>query len=693
MSGHMSSEHSRSNSRSSRTPRTSQGESTPRHSFGRTFSNPNVFADEYALEPIDSDHIERPHSPSSIISSATLRENTQSKTVSTATTENENPFGDDARVSLDEPHRSSLPQKGYGFANNHNPTSSLSSTPSLIQRNQSVSSRFSIPRALSPYTGATGPSHPYGMYPQVGVSRSPSVGSISTIRPVERPLEDSTGPQHPYAMYSQNVVEDGMDDEIIPVGFPGHNQPYQPSAGRPADDVGDIIGPDGHAEPLPPYSRYPAGVIPKPPTPEIMADLNTAPEEQRLNNESPRPPPISETSSRALVPEQSAEENNEGNREERAVATTGIMAFEEKLKRKGKKTACCGLPVWTLVLIGTVMLIGGCIGGVIGGVLGTKKAAEASKADEEEAQKSRTPPIVTVTSAPQMDASLIPTPTNLKTIPTGHYMVPAGYQNGSGLCVDESNYGKAWKCMQAPGELDVYVGETKGHHSIVFDYGAPTTTFTYGAQAPYWPAEPTQALRMAIDTTDADLGPALFFLAPFDKLVIVPEDTFSSSLSRRSYVDDGWSQADAYKSATQSVEVGDKPWFCWWNNTMMEFFMYVNQSTSYSVGSTASVNSDMASGTAGVHVDKRVDSSVDDYPRRIKIEERRDDPTRLSPYCQQMQIRKNGGLALLSGQIINIEENEPTPTTTSTGYVGGSPQTYTAQASYASPCYCVSLTD
>ncbi|KAJ5561337.1 hypothetical protein N7535_004196 [Penicillium sp. DV-2018c] len=692
MSGHMSSEHSRSNSRSSQTPRTSQGDSTPRHSFGRTFSNPNVFADEYALEPIDSDRIERPHSPSSIASCATLRENTQSKTASAAATENENPFGDDARVSLDEPHRSSLPQKGYGFANNHNPTSSLSSNSSMIQRNQSVSSRFSIPRALSPYTGATGPSHPYGMYPQVGVSRSPSVGSISTIRPVERPIEDSTGPQHPYAMYSQNVVEEGMDDDIIPVGFPGHNQPYQPPAGRPADDVGDIIGPDGHAEPLPPYSRYPTGVIPKPPTPEIMADLNTSPEERRLNNESPRAPPISETSSRALVPEQSAEENNEGNREE-PVATTGIMAFEEKLKRRGKKTACCGLPVWTFVLIGTVMLIGACIGGVIGGVLGTKKAAEASNQDEEEAQKSRAPPIVTVTATPQMDASLIPTPTNIKPIPSGHYMVPAGYQNGSGLCVDESNYGKAWKCMQAPGEFEVFVGETKGHHSIVFDYGAPTATFTYGAQAPYWPAEPTQALRMAIDTTDVGLGPALFFLAPFDKLVIVPEDTFSSSLSRRSWADDGWAQADAYKSLKQTVEVGDKPWFCWWNNTMMEFFMYVNQSTSYSLGSTAAVNSDMASSTAGAKVDKRVDSSIEDIPRRIKIEERRDDPSRESPYCQQMQIRKNGGLALLSGQVINIEENAPTPTTTSTNYPGGTAQTYTAQAYYASPCYCVSLTD
>ncbi|KAI3145257.1 hypothetical protein CBS147326_207 [Penicillium roqueforti] len=694
MSGHISSEHSRSISQSSQTPQLSS-DSTPRRSFGRTStSNPNVFADEYSLETIDSDRIERPHSPSSIASSSTLRENTQPRAVSTGPTENDNPFADDARVSFDEPHRSSLPQKGYAFANNRNSTSSLNSTPSMIQRNQSVSSRFSIPRALSPYTGATGPSHPYGMYPQVGVSRSPSVGSTSTIRPIERPLEGSTGPQHPYAMYSQNVVEEGMDDDIIPVGFPGHNPPYQPPAGRQADDVGDIIGPDGHTEPLPPYSRYPTGVIPKPPGPETVVDLDPPPEEHRLNNESSRAAPISETSSRALVLEHSGDGNDNGHGEERVAATTGIMAFEEKLKRKGKQTACCGLPVWTLVLIATVMLIGGCIGGVIGGVLGTKKAAEAAKQEHQEAQQSSPLPIITVTATPQMDASMISTPTGLKGVPTGYYTVPSGYQNGSGLCVDESNYGKAWKCMQSPSTIDIFIGESNGHHSIVFDDGVPTPTFTYGAQAPYWSSSPTQALSMAIDTTDIGMGPALFFLAPFDKLVIVPDDTFSNSISKRTFVEDGWANANAYKNLKQTAEIGDKPWFCWWNNTMMEFFLYVNQSTSSSLSTTASINSNMAASTAGSTADAKRDSSATyAYPRRIKMEERRDDPSRESPYCQQMQVRNDGGLALLSGSIINIKENEPTPTTTYTNYKGGTAQTYTAQASYASPCYCVSLTD
>src|SRR5690348_3712501 len=100
MSGHISSDHSRSASRSSQTPRLSQGqafEPTPRHSFGRTsrVSNPNVFSDEYSLEPIDADQIERAPSPASIASSTTLRSfHHPQKTTSQATTENDNPFGD-----------------------------------------------------------------------------------------------------------------------------------------------------------------------------------------------------------------------------------------------------------------------------------------------------------------------------------------------------------------------------------------------------------------------------------------------------------------------------------------------------------------------------------------------------------------------------------------------------------------------
>ena len=114
----------------------------------------------------------------------------------------------------------------------------------------------------------TGPSHPYGMYPQHTMDRSSSIATASTGRQ-DRPMSLQR-PAHPYAMYSQS----GLDDETpiqamqaiqptvppvqtaLPVGFPGLNNGYHRVLG-PDGEEQDIIGPDGHTEQLPPYSRYP----------------------------------------------------------------------------------------------------------------------------------------------------------------------------------------------------------------------------------------------------------------------------------------------------------------------------------------------------------------------------------------------------------------------------------------------------
>jgi hypothetical protein len=673
----------------------------PRHSLGRTsrLSNPNVFSDEFSLESIEADRHERAPSPASITSSTTLRSNNHPPKAVGAAAETENPFADEARLSFDEPHRSSLPQKGMGgFSNNRNSFTSAHNAP-FVQRNQSISSRLSMPRAMSPYTGATGPSHPYGMYPQVGVSRSPSVGSTSTIRPQERPLGEMNGPQHPYAMYSQNVVEEGIDDDMIPVGFPGHNPPYQPPADRRDDELGDIIGPDGHAEPLPPYSRYPTGVVPKPPGAEATADVNSL-DDQHLHSIS-REAPISETSTRALMPDPTGSVNGTGGenvnnerREGTRAPLTGIMAFEEKLKQKGKRTACCGLPVWTIVLIVTVLSIGGSIGGVIGGVLGTKRAAEAERAAQQ--KQSQGPHIVTVTQTPQRDYStMTSTPTNLMAVPTGHYLIPATMRNCSRMCVEgSSDMAKAWSCMNKPNDFEVYVEGDNHEHSIIFVDDGPTSTFTYGAQPPYLPT-PTQSLAMAMDTSDPGLGPALFFYSFFNKLIILPDDTFtSSSVSKRSYVDGDSSIIESFLDRKQTAQPGEKPWFCWWNGTMLEFFLYVNQTTTdTSSGSTATTDSSMAASTATGSSSTKRSADAADYPRKIKIEERRDYSGATPPYCQQMQVMDNGQVVPLANQIIDVKEREPTATTTYTNTNVGAQQTYTAQAAYASPCYCVSLTD
>ncbi|KAL4896957.1 hypothetical protein BDV59DRAFT_169431 [Aspergillus ambiguus] len=704
MPGRLSSDHSRSLSRASQSNRPSCDSDSmhPYSNSGRS-SNPNVFSDEYSLDPIDSEQSTlTPRSPSvsSAASSHTLRSSIpqqQQKPYSSIPTEpevTENPFGDEARVSLDDdtPHRSSLPQKGADLSN-RNSIASTTTTPSITQRSQSTSSRFSMPpRALSPYTGATGPSHPYAMYPQVGVSRSPSITTTSTVRPADRPLGDTNAPQHPYAMYPQNVVpeeglDNGLDNPVIPLGFPGHAQAYQRPANRADDDVGDLVGPDGHTEQLPPYSRYPDGAAPKIEGAFDSVNNVDPPPEGTTDRNGLAGPPVSELSSRTVVPEtQPAMAANAPADEPPA---TGIMAFEEKLKTKGKKKACCGLPVWTLVLVGVVILVAACIGGVIGGVLGAKKAANDEKG------KQKGPNIVTVTASPRMDATPITsTPLNLMPAPTGEWVIPADPKNSSKFCIsDYEDYRSSWSCM-TQGKIPIEITGSDEHRNITFgsDTSFTSSSLSYGAQAPLLP-NPTQALSLMLDSSDLSLGPALTFFSLFDKLVVVPQDTFPSEVSTKRSV----SESDVLLHAFQRKEtahIGDKPWFCWWNNTVMEFFLYLNQTTKeaqYSNTITSTVTRIEPTPSSESSVDKR-DQSLENYPRRIKIEEKRDYADAQPPYCQQMQVMDDGTIQTVSPATIEIKEREPTPTTTVKGD-GGATQTYTAKAQYESVCYCVSLTD
>jgi hypothetical protein len=115
------------------------------------------------------------------------------------------------------------------------------SSPSPLAHRMSVSSTGSFATTSNGDNSfETGPSHPYGMYPQHTMARTSSVATASTDRQPHRSMSLQR-PTHPYAMYSQSGINEDMD-EPLPTE-PGEEQ--------------DIIGPDGHTEQLPPYSRYP----------------------------------------------------------------------------------------------------------------------------------------------------------------------------------------------------------------------------------------------------------------------------------------------------------------------------------------------------------------------------------------------------------------------------------------------------
>lgn len=263
---------------------------------------------------------------------------------------------------------------------------------------------FAIPRTQSPYQGATGPSHPYGMYPQdIGISRNPSSATAASVRATERTHPGAGGPTQPYGMYPQSTVpedESVLASEVIPPmpGFPGRARDYQRRFGADTEEAADIVGPDGYTEQLPAYTRYANDIPPKasqsipamsfrePTNPGVSrVTLDTATSDDSMPRSAPVEgslTPLRASAAEAAVPPPDVSSS--------ASASTQSASegghFKERVKDGGKKRICCGmLPMWLLMVF---LVIGACVvGGMIGGILGRAKAA----AENSHTQESSTP--------------------------------------------------------------------------------------------------------------------------------------------------------------------------------------------------------------------------------------------------------------------------------------------------------------
>jgi len=177
-------------------------------------------------------------------------------------------------------------------------------------------------------------------------------------------------------MYPQNTVPEMEEDPTldfihIPVGFPGHAQSYQRRIGPDGEDVADIIGPDGHTEQLPPYTRYPDGYAPKNgmrgPASILSEELAIEAEIAEVGTPQERV-----TSRTAVVSSASGSDHS-------TTDTSG--SFKEKMAAKGRKRVCKGcMPLWVLLLLLSMLLLGVIVGGVIGGVTANHKAKEQTEA-------------------------------------------------------------------------------------------------------------------------------------------------------------------------------------------------------------------------------------------------------------------------------------------------------------------------
>lgn len=206
--------------------------------------------------------------------------------------------------------------------------------------------------------------------------------------------------------------------------------------------------------------------------------------------------------------------------------------------------------------------------------------------------------------------------------------------------------------------------------------------YFYGTQPQF---DTQETMYLVNDSLHMSLGPAWYFVAVYDKLVVAPENSFQAPNSnKRSKGSNGMYQK---KLTAQS---GDKPWFCYWNGTILETFIYVNRSDPSNQQATASVSESrygsgpmatpyVLSASASASMAMPTNGSpaaptsgaqypglLSEYPKLIRVGERRNtaEPRYRQPYCVQMRIRSDGTAEPIMNSdnaqvIIPLSEKEP----------------------------------
>ncbi|KAI9762702.1 MAG: hypothetical protein M1840_001169 [Geoglossum simile] len=546
----------------------------------------------------------------------------------------------------------------------------LRRAPSIVTAStisNDTTSSFIISRTVSPFQGPSRPTHPYAMYPQGTGFPSPVTGVASTVRLPDRAFIGAGGPAHPYGMYPQNTVPEGVDSGDstpvlqIPVGFPGLGQNYQRRLGPEGEEAGDIIGPDGHTEQLPPYTRYPDGIPPKGHIVSASEGSSSgalyagpgAPEYDPRRSQVSVGIQQSRLSVRSVMSDSSQAQLN-------AVGTSGSDTngnLKEKLAERGKRKMCRGkIPLWWIAVI--ILLSAFLVGGITGGLFARHR--------ERERLPSEPQPTVFATVTTTLDASPIPTrPPYIPPLPTGTWVVSVNTVDSSNDCLRNPSELNAWSCIPTSNFQDLQIEITSnvsdGFGSIRVISTGDSPRPKYGAQAPVF--DTPEDIQMAIDIYDPDRGPAYFFHLMYDKVVILRETELASSQSpskrgigedyeRRDQDDDltsiggsdpplGLPSQGNNWGMSRKTKPGDMVWVCVWNKTLLEGFIYITQSSGNS--SPASPTNSAAT-SASTSPTSSPNSIPMPYPYVLKIEERRvpASQTQPEPYCQKMKIKADG---------------------------------------------------
>ena len=277
------------------------------------------------------------------------------------------------------------------------------------------------------------------------------------------------------------------------------------------------------------------------------------------------------------------------------------------------------------------------------------------------------------------------TATDIPPAPTGDYSLVVGSPSQqSDTCLDSSD-GFAWQCTTG-ALLNLGVSNppwTAAQISVSPNNQLDRHGFSYGAMPPNFSG--TASASLMNDTNDPEFGPALFFYQPFDKIVVLPIDAnlHSPPPSKRSL----WSSSERSSSEKvkrgsngSALKAGDQAWLCYWNNTMLEGFIYVEKNTTADSNNTSVAESIVSSEAAQptpspgekrdehrqryhlwdgfntANAKAQLPANIPQlYPRIVKLQERRDPQTRKQPYCTVMQLQADNTFAPVPGNTTTID--------------------------------------
>ena len=220
---------------------------------------------------------------------------------------------------------------------------------------------------------------------------------------------------------------------------------------------------------------------------------------------------------------------------------------------------------------------------------------------------------------------------------------------------------------------------------VSLNYSAvPIAPIRYGAQPPQ--LNGPSPLVLMENRDDSTRGPAYTFVQPYNKTVILREDDLPggypppkrSLLERWSFNEEAVDKParlherdDSTWGSDSIAQPTDKPWYCFWNGTILEGFIFITQNASSSASenttspSAAATSEAYYQGTNQPPSKRQASSSPLQYPKLVKIEERRPQYNCVQPYCQQMQILNTGQPGPLQNPItgdliiVNLTESEP----------------------------------